>query len=45
MVRGAYLVEETKLSKEQNIDSPLNDGFDVTTQMYERNIKLLIQNA
>ncbi|KAM3128994.1 hypothetical protein pb186bvf_018911 [Paramecium bursaria] len=45
MVRGAYIVEETKLSKEKNTDSPINDGFDATTQMYERNIKLLIQNA
>ena len=42
MVRGAYIVEETKLSKEKNTDSPINDGFDATTQMYERNIKLLI---
>ena len=42
IVRGAYIVEETKLSKEKKIDSPINDGFDVTTKMYERNIKLLI---
>lgn len=34
MVRGAYIVEETRLSKEKNIDSPINDGFDVTSQMY-----------
>lgn len=42
MVRGAYMVEETKLSKKQNKENPINDGYQATTSMIERNLETLI---
>lgn len=27
MVRGAYMVEESKLAKQQNKENPINDGY------------------
>ncbi|CAD8092333.1 unnamed protein product [Paramecium primaurelia] len=44
MVRGAYMVEESKLAKQQNKENPINNGYDTTTSMIERNLEILIQN-
>lgn len=44
MVRGAYMVEESKLAKEQSKDNPINDGYEATTSMIERNLEQLILN-
>lgn len=38
MVRGAYSVFETKHSKENNIEYPICDSFEHTTQMISHNI-------
>ena len=34
LVRGAYLVEETKLAKKNNVESPIVSCFDDTTHNY-----------
>ncbi|CAD8202166.1 unnamed protein product [Paramecium pentaurelia] len=44
MVRGAYMVEESKLAKEQGKENPINDGYEATTSMIERNLEQLILN-
>ncbi|CAK92859.1 unnamed protein product (macronuclear) [Paramecium tetraurelia] len=44
MVRGAYMVEESKLAKQQNKENPINDGYQGTTTMIERNLEMLIKN-
>lgn len=42
MVRGAYLVEETKLANEEGRENPINDGYEATTKMIERNLEKII---
>lgn len=44
MVRGAYMQEESKLAVEEGRENPINDGYEATTAMIERNLEKLIQN-
>ncbi|CAK60190.1 unnamed protein product (macronuclear) [Paramecium tetraurelia] len=44
MVRGAYMVEESKLASDQAKENPINDGYEATTAMIERNLEQLILN-
>lgn len=44
MVRGAYMDEERLLAKKNNIESPICDSFELTTESYHNNINYLISN-
>jgi proline dehydrogenase len=39
LVRGAYLVEETRLAKEGGYESPIVPTFELTTDNYLSNFK------
>lgn len=45
MVRGAYIVEESKLAKEQKYENPIVDDFDKTTFNYITNFRNMVQNV
>lgn len=36
------MVEESKLAKQQNKENPVNDGYEATAAMIERNLEILI---
>ena len=37
MVRGAYMVEENKLSNKMGVESPICESFEETSAMYDMN--------
>lgn len=44
MVRGAYVNEETRIAKEKNIENPVCDGIEKTTEMIEGNLDFILRN-
>lgn len=44
LVRGAYIVEETKLAKERKYENPIVDDFDATTSNYLANFRHIVEN-
>jgi proline dehydrogenase len=43
LVRGAYIVEETRLAKEGNYETPVVGDFDTTTHNYLTNFEKMLQ--
>lgn len=44
MVRGAYMVEERRLAKEQGYQDPILDTIEDTHNNYNSNLEFLISN-
>jgi len=44
LVRGAYIVEETRLAKENGYENPIVDCFDKTTDNYLKSYEAIISN-
>jgi len=44
LVRGAYIVEETKLAEEKGYENPVVDNFDQTTENYLGNLEKIMSN-
>lgn len=42
MVRGAYMVEESGISKESGSEYPICESFEETSRMYDNNVKKLL---
>lgn len=38
LVRGAYIIEETELSVQNESENPICDGYQATTDNYHRNL-------
>jgi proline dehydrogenase len=45
LVRGAYIVEETKLAKEMKYENPIVDDFDKTTYNYLTNFRNMVEQV
>ena len=44
LVRGAYLVEESKLAEEFRTENPIVDCFEKTTENYLKSFQMMIKN-
>ena len=44
LVRGAYIVEESKISEEHGIENPIVDCFEKTTENYLKSFELMVKN-
>lgn len=45
LVRGAYLVEESKISQENETENPIVESFEATTSNYLRNFQKITQQS